>query len=137
MIQSVHAILLLNDHYLLQLRDMSPHIAASGEWSLFGGRVHEGEKPADAIEREIEEELSLRPSFEFLWSHNHFGEFEQRVIRVFFFSAHVNTIWSTHRLKEGRAVQAFPFEDLKSLQIPSVMRSSLDRFHGHFFQNSG
>lgn len=132
LIQSVHAILLVEGRYVLQLRDNSPMIAASGQWSLFGGRIQDGEEPEVAIQREIEEELCLRPSFKFLWSHHHFGEFEQQVIRVFFFSACLDAIWHAHRLQEGRDVKAFRYQEIKTLNVPAVIMSSIDRFHGYF-----
>ena len=115
---------------MLQLRDNPPTISAAGQWSLFGGRVEEGEAPAVAVLREVQEELSIiPPSYRFLWSSYHFAEFEQAMIRMWFFEAHVDEVWSVHRLTEGQAVQAFSFEQLGGLSMPRVMREILQRYH--------
>jgi 8-oxo-dGTP pyrophosphatase MutT (NUDIX family) len=42
---------------LLQLRDDSPAIPYPNCWGTFGGQVEPGETPAEAIRREIKEEL--------------------------------------------------------------------------------
>ena len=46
---------------LLQHRDDKPGIESPGQWSLFGGGLDEGEEPAEAMLREIEEEIGYRP----------------------------------------------------------------------------
>jgi len=46
---------------LLQHRDDKPHIESPGLWSLFGGGLDVDETPAEAMLREIEEEISYRP----------------------------------------------------------------------------
>jgi 8-oxo-dGTP diphosphatase len=46
---------------LLQHRDDKPEIESPGLWSLFGGGLDEGESPAQAMLREIEEEVGYRP----------------------------------------------------------------------------
>jgi 8-oxo-dGTP diphosphatase len=45
---------------LLYKRDDKPSIQAPGKWDLFGGHIEAGEKPDDAIIREIAEELGIR-----------------------------------------------------------------------------
>jgi len=46
---------------LLQHRDDKPGIESPGQWSLFGGGLDQGEDPAAAMLREIEEEIGYRP----------------------------------------------------------------------------
>lgn len=48
-------------HYLLQLRDDVPGIWFPGFWGLFGGAVEANEEPADALRRELTEELGFSP----------------------------------------------------------------------------
>ena len=43
--------------YLMQLRDPKPTILLPDHWALFGGSVEPGESAADAIRRELREEL--------------------------------------------------------------------------------
>lgn len=56
---AVAAIILLDDDYLLQLRDPKPSIFYPDHWGLFGGGVEPGESETDALVRELDEELGL------------------------------------------------------------------------------
>ncbi len=47
------------EEYLLQLRSGDPAIGSAGLKGCFGGKVEEGEKPLDAVCRELAEETSL------------------------------------------------------------------------------
>ncbi len=59
---AVAALLLLDDsRYIMQLRDVKPHIFYPGHWGLFGGALDEGETEADALRRELHEELGFTP----------------------------------------------------------------------------
>lgn len=44
---------------VLHLRDDKPGIPNPGRWSLFGGAIEDGGSPAEALRRELEEELGL------------------------------------------------------------------------------
>ncbi|MCA9466708.1 MAG: NUDIX domain-containing protein [Nitrospira sp.] len=50
------------DGYLLQHRDNLPHIWYPGHWGCFGGAVHDGEDPLDALVRELHEEIEFQPT---------------------------------------------------------------------------
>jgi 8-oxo-dGTP pyrophosphatase MutT (NUDIX family) len=57
---AVAALLQLSDgRYLMQLRDSNPDIFYPDHWGCFGGAVEPGEAPADALVRELKEELAL------------------------------------------------------------------------------
>jgi len=130
MIETAHAILLLQNRYVLQLRDRKPGIAAPGRWSLFGGRMEPGERPAAAMRREIREELSI-PADEWhpLGPIDHFAKLEKQQARLWLFWGRVDKSWPARELKEGRAVRAFSFARLAALDMPVVMRRALERFH--------
>ena len=130
MIQSVHAILLLGDRFILQLRDNKRSIAAPGKWSLFGGQISNAESALEAIQREISEELSIQmPTFDYLWSCDHFGEFERRMIKMSFFVADIERFWPFKRLMEGQRAEAFSYDDVMGLDMPEVMLKAVIRYH--------
>ena len=56
------AMLERDGRWLLQLRDDIDSIIYPGHWGLFGGHVEPGESAAEAVQRELEEEISWRPS---------------------------------------------------------------------------
>lgn len=129
-VETAHAILRLFDKYILQLRDDKPDIAARGQWSLFGGEINPEEAPLEAIKRELFEELLIKPGeFRFLWFTDYYYDFVKGIVRTWFFMSSVDDVWSAHQLKEGKAVDAFSFDELKELDIPDVIRQSLNRFH--------
>ncbi len=55
------AILYREGKFLLQLRDDIPGIAHPGKWAFFGGHIEPGEKPEEAMKRELAEEISYTP----------------------------------------------------------------------------
>ena len=63
MSNAVAAIICIPDtpqqEFLLQLRDDLPQIWYPGYWGCFGGAVDPGEKPMEALRRELWEELEL------------------------------------------------------------------------------
>ena len=129
-VQSAHAILILDGNYILQLRDDKSTIAAAGQWALFGGRINVRETPLQSIKREVYEELSIEPpEYGYLWFTDYFESFEKTVIRTWFFASDVTAAWPGQKLREGEAVRAFEFKQLASLDMPSVMCQTLERFH--------
>ena len=128
--QSAHAILLLDDKYILQLRENKIGIAAPGQWSLFGGMKKKSETPLEAISRETYEELAIKPAeFHYLWFADYFTTFENEVVRSWFFYSDVSSVWVEHRLLEGQAVGAFRFEKTSDLEMPAVMQETIESFH--------
>jgi len=129
-IKSSHVILRLSDKYILQLRDNKSNIAASGQWSLFGGMIDPGETPLEAIRRELFEELSIRPSeFKFLWHMDYYYDFFKSTVRTWFFISNVDDIWDARQLKEGKSADTFSFHELKDLDMPDIIRQALNRYH--------
>jgi 8-oxo-dGTP diphosphatase len=55
------AILYQNNQFLLQLRDDKPQIRYPGYWAFFGGHIEPGEQPAEAMRRELQEEIGYSP----------------------------------------------------------------------------
>lgn len=50
------------DKFLLQLRDGEAKVGAAGLIGCFGGKIDDGEDPADTFCREIFEETTLKPT---------------------------------------------------------------------------
>ena len=126
--QIAHAVLLVNDAYVLQLRDDVPGIAARGMWALFGGSLEDGESPEAGLRREIAEELGiLLPECRLLWRVNRHSEFWQKVVRYWFFVADVTPVWPSHIVKEGQAARLFPYEALPDKGVPPLVQEVLAR----------
>lgn len=114
------AIIVLDDgRYLLQLRDNKKGIFFPGHWGLFGGGVEEGERPADALRRELKEELGLvigdlRPLTRF-----DFDLAPMRLTRIYreFFEVHLSAaVLPSLQLGEGVAFEAFTRAQVLVLQ---------------------
>ncbi len=128
-IETSHAILLVSGNYALQLRDNKPTIAAAGKWSLFGGMRNKDETPLKTIRREVMEELSIAAEFRYLWFTDYYSDFLKAFVRTWFFVSDVSGFWSEYKLKEGQAIDVFNFEQIKTLDMTSVMKQAIERFH--------
>ena len=107
---AVAALLMLADgRYIMQLRDIEPHIFYPGHWGLFGGAVDDGETEAQALKRELSEELGFEVS-----SFNRFvrSEFDLssmgagKVYRAVYEVPVSESEFAAFRLQEGRACEA-------------------------------
>ena len=99
----------------MQLRDTLPNIFYPAHWGCFGGAVNDGEKPLDALVREVEEELEYRVEraaeftrFEFDLSH--LGQ--PKVFRTFFEVRVPDEAFRRFVLHEGAAFEAIPGREL-------------------------
>lgn len=123
-----HAVLLVNDAYVLQLRDDIPGIAARGMWALFGGSLEDGEPPEAGLRREITEELGIvLPGCRLFWQVDRHSEFWGRIVRYWFFVADVTALWPSHVLREGQAARLFRSDDLPETGLPPIIREVLAR----------
>jgi len=102
------AILYQGNRFLLQLRDDKPEIRYPGCWAFFGGHLEPGEQPADAMQRELQEEIGYCPA-----QIHHLGSHisDQQIIRHLFYAALTVGITSL-QLNEG--------QDLKLCTIEAV-----------------
>lgn len=125
----VKAILLLGHKYVLQLRDDKPDIASPNLWGVFGGEREPNETPTQAMQRELEEELELRPHIRFLWRYDAVSPFTHAPVRNWVFTASLDGSWGKHCLHEGQAVDAFAYEDLPRERLAGPAAQVLERFH--------
>jgi len=129
-VKTAHAVLLLSNKYVMQLRDDKSGIAACGQWSLFGGKINPKETPLAAVKREVFEELLIKPDkFKLFQRKDYYYDFVKGIVRTWFFVANVDNVWDTHRLREGKAVDIFSFRDLGKLDIPEVIRQTLHQYN--------
>lgn len=125
-----HAILLVGDTYVLQLRDDMPGIAARGKYSLFGGALEAGETPEAGLRREITEELEIQlGAARLFWMVDRHSEFWQQVVRYWFFVADVTAVWPSHVVREGQAAGLFRYEELPGDAVAPLIGEVLVRHH--------
>lgn len=121
--------ILLDDsgEVLLQLRDLKPGVTYPGYWGLFGGTLEPGETGAEAVAREIQEEISYRLT--------HFGQLREFVFngkRELAFVGLVQEELAKLVLTEGREKAFFKPSDLGRLQIRPDDRETLEIYLGPF-----
>lgn len=101
--------------YLMQLRDSKPEIFYPAHWGCFGGAVEPGESPAEALRRELREEIrfdapSVRRFTQFDFDFGALGY--PKVFRIYFEVNVPDSAFGSFVLGEGADVQAFRGEDL-------------------------
>ena len=132
------AIIVLDDsRYLLQLRDDKVGIFFPGHWGLFGGGVEEGERPIDALRRELKEELGLtvtelRPLTRFEFDLAPMGL--TRVHREFFEVRLPAATVPSLRLGEGKAFESFSREQVLALPRIAPYDAFALWFHANEFR---
>jgi 8-oxo-dGTP pyrophosphatase MutT (NUDIX family) len=113
---AVAAIIQVEDgRYLMQHRDSAPEIWYPDHWGCFGGAVHTGEDPQDALQREVYEELEFKlrkatyfTRFDFDLTGLHMSHYYRIYYVVEMTLAELGAVV----LHEGKDVQAFSGETL-------------------------
>jgi|SRR5262245_18452505 len=113
---AVAALLILDDgRYVMQLRDVLPDIFYPNHWGCFGGAVDAGERPLDALRRELREELEYQIDgatefTRFDFDLTRLGQ--PRVFRVYFEIRVPGEAYARFVLHEGAGIQAITGRDL-------------------------
>jgi 8-oxo-dGTP diphosphatase len=124
--QGVSAILISrHGQVLLQQRDDNPAIRYPGHWSLFGGTIEEGETPAEAVAREVHEEIDFE-----LRNFGLFREFVQNNKREFAFAGELTAGLDELTLREGQGMNFFYPSQLPELQIRPDDKETLEQYFG-------
>lgn len=113
--ENVHAILLVDGMYALQLRDEHLEVAP-GMWGLFGGHIEIGETTERALRREIQEELEID-----IGAVAHFVD----IAKWSFFVADVSNQWSRHILHEGQRADTFTPYAVETIRTTTIVRCVL------------
>ncbi len=120
--------ILMNDagQVLLQQRDDNPAIRYPGHWALFGGTIEDAEVPADAVAREVQEEIGFE-----LETFGLFREFEQNNKREFAFVGNITANLDELSLSEGQGMNFFNPSELMNLLIRPDDRETLEEYFGN------
>ena len=125
------AILRVGERFPLQLRDDRPDIPAPGCWGLFSGTIEPSETGAEAMRREIHEELALElpelPVFCFAFWQEH-NSFFGTSLCLEAFECDVAPFWGSHRLLEGQSVALFEWDELPLDRMALLSRAILERW---------
>jgi len=103
--------------YVVQRRDDLATIFFPGHWGCFGGAVEEGETPADAMRRELQEELELTVDPQQLKFFTRF-DFDftvlgaAKVYRMYYEIRITRQQVGALRLHEGQSLQHFDGQEL-------------------------
>lgn len=108
---------------LLQHRDDRPDIESPGQWSLFGGGLDEGEEPAAAMLREIEEEVGYRPR-----AYRPLLVFSGWHAEFHIYLAEVTPPLEELVLGEGQGFGFFSREDARRLDLTEVAHVAFEAF---------
>lgn len=131
---AVAAIIQLEDgRYLMQHRDSISDIWYPDHWGCFGGAVHDGEDPGDALRREVYEELEFKfdkasyfTRFDFDLARLDMG----RYYRIYYLVEMTLAELSGVVLHEGKDVQAFSGETvLNTLRVTPYDAFAMFLYH--------
>ena len=121
---TVKAVIYSKDKILLQLRDQKPNIFYPGVWGLFGGGMDDGEKPIDALKRELLEEIGFEinsAKLLFSWNHDKYNSI------LHFFLVPLTVELEKLCLNEGQGMDLFSIEQIKRLPITPSLKKNIHK----------
>ncbi|MEM9543715.1 MAG: NUDIX domain-containing protein [Cyanobacteria bacterium P01_E01_bin.42] len=126
-------IILLNHEkkVLLVLRDDKPSIPCPNTWALLGGYVEENELPAEAIRRELQEEIDLD-----LENIQFFKEYSWEQCDEYIFWHQIDLDLTKIHLKEGQKLAYFSHIELQDLDFASHYGEILTEFFTYLENSS-
>jgi 8-oxo-dGTP diphosphatase len=122
---------------LLQQRDNKPSIPYPGWWTFFGGAVEDGERPDEAIVRELREELELTQTVTFWFDYECPVRTQPGVVttRNYMFVAQLTVPLEALTLREGQSMRLWSKAAARDLELAYeqtyVLRAFFDRFVGN------
>ena len=127
----VAAVIERDDSFLLTLRPDGTHL--SGHWEFPGGKVHESETHAEALRREIFEELDAVANVgELIHTVTH--AYPEKTVQLFFYRC---ALMGEARPMIGQEMRWVPRGELASLPFPDADRELIAHLAAHTGKHSG
>ena len=101
-----------------------PGVHLEGLWEFPGGKVRQGEEPADAVRREVLEEGGLELGFDLQVLHREKFDYPDRLLEILFYIAEEFT--GEERGVEGQELRWVTASELKDYPWPPANRKVLD-----------
>jgi 8-oxo-dGTP diphosphatase len=129
MIKSVKGIIVVKNHYLLQLRDNKKNIYFPNFWGIFGGRVERAESYRKALEREIKEETNLivKASRMILSTNSKMIGLKKKFNTIYYECKILKK--RKMILTEGQKYKFFSFNQIKKLNIVPMDFTAINSYH--------
>ena len=123
--KEIAAIILENDNgeFLLYLRDNKSDIPFPNHWDLIGGHVEEGATPAQALVREVKEELDIDlKDYSFYKKYECLtGDAYENI--KYIYSGKINLPIEEVTLLEGVRPQYFSREEIPNVKFANILKS--------------
>ena len=123
--KKIAAVILENEkkEILLYLRDNKPNIPFPHHWDLFGGHVERGEKPEEALIREVKEELNFD-----LKVYKFFRKYEclrgdAYPNEKYIYIGKINLPVEKIILSEGERLQFFSRAEISNLKFANILKT--------------
>lgn len=113
---------------LIYLRDDKPTIPFPNHWDLFGGHIEAGEEPEEALRRELEEELRVRPTAVKFWRAWEVTEGDVVPHTKYLYVAWVAEAARELTLYEGQELRGIAVRDWQQYRFANVQPAILAAF---------
>lgn len=129
-VDSVAIILAKNNRILLNLRDDKPEIIFPNCWAFLGGGIEKEENEEQAIRREIHEEIGYRLGA--IKKLENISPCNNRYSAIYLGKISLEAEELT--LTEGRKIRFFKEAELKHLNMPSLLKELVKKYHREIFE---
>jgi 8-oxo-dGTP diphosphatase len=116
---------------IAQLRDDKPGLMFPAHWSTLGGRVEAGEKPDEAMQRELIEEIEICPPMTFwrLFEHHFISHGIRHDVDIYAYVGEIDLAINDIQLHEGQRLAYLKLSDIDTLPFAF----GLDHLYREFF----